>query len=383
MESLDIKRDSAENDVSMTGLQDPPIPPPARAPSPAAPRQPEPSSRAAGHAIEAIDLVRTYRTHTGVIRRKPMEVEAVKGVSFHVEPGELFGLLGPNGAGKTTTIKMLITLLLPTSGTARVMGFDVVRDTTDVRRRIGYVFGGDRGLYDRVSGIDNLRYFAELYGVEPSEQRGRIGALLELVGLTGRENEKVEGYSRGMRQRLHIARGLLHDPEVIFMDEPSIGLDPVGARELRQTVRSLVDAGKTVLLTTHYMFEADALCDRIAVINAGRIVALGTGADLKDAIAERTIVEIETFGVTDEAVERLRRDDDVSAINMEERDQSQILLVQSDRGAHITQRLLSLLGETRVGKVVAREPTLEDAYVHLIATTGDDDGRAERAASVQ
>ena len=383
MESLDIKRDSAENDDSMTGLQDPPISPPAPEPSPAVPPHPTPSSRPSGHAIEAIDLVRTYRTHTGVIRRKPMEVEAVKGVSFQVEPGELFGLLGPNGAGKTTTIKMLITLLLPTSGTARVMGFDVVRDTTDVRRRIGYVFGGDRGLYDRVSGIDNLRYFAELYGVEPSEQRRRIGALLELVGLTGRENEKVEGYSRGMRQRLHIARGLLHDPEVIFMDEPSIGLDPVGARELRHTVRSLVDAGKTVLLTTHYMFEADALCDRIAVINAGRIVALGTGADLKDAIAERTIVEIETFGVTDEAVERLRRDDDVSAINMEERDQSQILLVQSDRGAHITQRLLSLLGDTRVGKVVAREPTLEDAYVHLIATTGDDEARAARAASVQ
>ena len=383
MESLDIKRDSAENDESMTGVQDPPVSPPAPAPDPAAPPQPTPPSRPAGYAIEAIDLVRTYRTHTGVIRRRPMEVEAVRGVSFHVEPGELFGLLGPNGAGKTTTIKMLITLLLPTSGTARVMGFDVVRGTADVRRRIGYVFGGDRGLYDRVSGIDNLRYFAELYGVEPSEQRRRIGALLELVGLTGRENEKVEGYSRGMRQRLHIARGLLHDPEVIFMDEPSIGLDPVGARELRQTVRSLVDAGKTVLLTTHYMFEADALCDRIAVINAGRIVALGTGSDLKDAIAERTIVEIETFGVTEEAVERLRQDDDVSAINVEERDQSQILLVQSDRGAHITQRLLSLLGDTRVGKVVAREPTLEDAYVHLIATTGDDDARAARAASVQ
>ncbi len=334
-------------------------------------------------AIEAIDLVRTYRTHTGVVRRRPMTVDAVRGVSFEVRPGELFGLLGPNGAGKTTMIKMLITLLLPTSGTARVMGFDVVRETTAVRQRIGYVFGGDRGLYDRVSAMDNLRYFAELYGVEPSEQKGRIGALLELVGLTGRENEKVEGYSRGMRQRLHIARGLLHDPEVIFMDEPSIGLDPVGARELRQTVRSLVDAGKTVLLTTHYMFEADALCDRIAVINAGRIVAAGTGTDLKNAIADRTIVEIETFGVTDEALARLRGDDDVNAINVEDRDQSQILLVQSDRGAHITQRLLALLGDTRVGKVVAREPTLEDAYVHLIATTGDDAARSARAASVQ
>ena len=342
-----------------------------------------PRSEPDGHAIEAVDLVRTYRTHTGVLRRRRLDVPAVRGISFHVRPGELFGLLGPNGAGKTTTIKMLITLLLPTSGSAFVMGHDVVKETTEVRRRIGYVFGGDRGLYDRVSALDNLRYFAELYGVDPAVQKTRIGALIEMVGLTGREKEKVEGFSRGMRQRLHIARGLLHDPEVVFLDEPSIGLDPVGARELRATVQSLVDAGKTVLLTTHYMFEADALCDRIAVINAGRIVALGTGADLKGAIANRTIVEIETFGVTDEALARLRDDPEVNAVNTEERDQSQILLVQSERGPQITQRLMSLLGDTNVGKVVAREPTLEDAYVHLIATTGEDEAGSARAASVQ
>ena len=338
-------------------------------------------------AIEAIDLVRTYDTHLGVIRRKRIKVEAVRGVSFQVHPGELFGLLGPNGAGKTTTIKMLITLLLPTSGTARVAGFDVVHQTTEVRKVIGYVFGGDRGLYDRVSALDNLRYFAELYGVDPADQKPRIEALLELVGLTGRERERVEGYSRGMRQRLHIARGLLHDPQVVFLDEPSIGLDPIGARELRQTVRSLVDAGKTVLLTTHYMFEADALCDRIAVINDGRIVASGTGTDLKQAVQNRTIVEIETFGVTPDAVERLRRDPEVIAVNTEERDQSEILLVQSERGLEITQRLLTSLGDTRVGKVIAREPTLEDAYVHLIATTTQTDGGdgadvAAKAASV-
>lgn len=320
-------------------------------------------------AIEVDGLVRSYRTHTGVLRRRPITVEAVRGISFDVRPGELFGLLGPNGAGKTTTIKMLITLLLPTSGSARVMGFDVVRSTNEVRRRIGYVFGGDRGLYDRVSALDNLRYFAELYGVEPSEQRARIDAMLDLVGLRGREREKVEGYSRGMRQRLHIARGLLHDPQVLFLDEPSIGLDPVGARELRATVRALVDAGKTVLMTTHYMFEADALCDRIAVINGGRIVALGTGANLKAAVANRTIVEIETFGASPEAVDRLRADPDVIAVNTEQQEQSEILLVQSERGAEITQRLIHALGDTRVGRVAAREPTLEDAYVHLIATT--------------
>jgi len=330
-------------------------------------------------AIEALDLVRTYRTHTGVVRRHRLDVEAVRGVSFDVRPGELFGLLGPNGAGKTTTIKMLITLLLPTAGTARVMGHDVVKETTEVRKRIGYVFGGDRGLYDRVSAMDNLRYFAELYGVEPSEQKRRIAALLEMVGLTGREQEKVEGYSRGMRQRLHVARGLLHDPEVVFLDEPSIGLDPVGARELRKTIKSLVDAGKTVLLTTHYMFEADALCDRIAVINDGRIVANGTGASLKDAVASRTIIEIETFGVSAESIETLRDDPDVIEVNVEEREQSQILLVQSETGTAITQRLLTKLGETRVGKVIGREPTLEDAYVHLIASTSSTEGAARAA----
>src|SRR5881275_545921 len=224
-------------------------------------------------AIEARDLHRTYRTSTGTLRRRSVDVEAVRGVSFAVEPGELFGLLGPNGAGKTTTIKMLITLLIPTAGTARVLGFDVVKSPREVRRRIGYVFGGERGVYERLSGYDNLRYFAELYAVPARIQKRRIEELLELVGLKGREHERAEGYSRGMKQRLHVARGLLHGPDVIFLDEPTIGLDPVGARELRSTIAALVEAGKTILLTTHYMFEADALCDRIAVIAQGEIVA--------------------------------------------------------------------------------------------------------------
>ena len=316
--------------------------------------------------VEARDLRRTYKTSTGILRRRSLEVEAVRGVSFEIGEGELFGLLGPNGAGKTTTIKMLITLLIPTAGSARVLGYDVVKDAREVRKRIGYVFGGERGLYERLSAFDNLRYFAELYAVPPREQRPRIAELLELVGLTGREKERVEGYSRGMRQRLHIARGLLHDPPVVFLDEPTIGVDPVGARELRRTIAALTAAGKTVLLTTHYMFEADDLCDRIAVINKGQIVAEGTPRDLKGIVADRTVIEIETFGVNEDAIERIRAAEGVTSVSIEERDQAQVLLVQSPAGTELTQTLLGLLGDTRVGRVAAREPTLEDAYVALV-----------------
>ena len=208
---------------------------------------------------------------------------------------------------------MLITLLLPTAGRASVLGHDVEREPREIRKRIGYVFGGDRGLYERLSALDNLRYFAELYGVSGRAQRVRIAEVLELVGLTGREKERVEGYSRGMRQRLHIARGILHDPEVVFLDEPTIGVDPVGARELRSTISELVAAGKTVLLTTHYMFEADALCDRIAVIAKGRIVGQGTPAELKSGVTEGRVTEIEVFGVDDASVDRLRALDGVTS----------------------------------------------------------------------
>jgi len=300
------------------------------------------------------------------VKRRFGRTLAVAGVTMAADAGVL-GLLGPNGAGKTTTIKMLVTLLIPTSGTARVLGLDVVRDARAVRRKIGYVFGGERGAYDRLSGLDNLRYFAELYGVPAREQKGRIEELLELVGLKGREHERAEGYSRGMKQRLHVARGLLHDPEVLFLDEPTIGLDPVGAREVRATIASLTEAGKTVLLTTHYMFEADALCDRIAVISKGSIVAEGTPLDLKRGVAQGSVVEVEVFGVADEAVERVRGLGGVVAVSIEEREQAQVLVVQTEQDVELTQAILGHLDGSDVGRVSRREPTLEDAYVALVA----------------
>ncbi|HEU4330038.1 MAG TPA: ABC transporter ATP-binding protein [Lapillicoccus sp.] len=321
--------------------------------------------------IEAEDLGRSYVSTTGIFRRQRKTVEAVRGVSFGVGEGELFGLLGPNGAGKTTTIKMLMTLLLPTAGHARVLGHDVVDEPREVRRNVGYVFGGDRGLYDRLNARDNLRYFSELYGVPPHRQRHHIDELLELVGLSGREDERVEGFSRGMRQRLHIARGLLHDPAVIFLDEPTIGIDPVGARELRGLIGNLKAAGKTVLLTTHYMFEADELCDRIAVIRSGTIVAEGTPEALKNNVSAGHVLEVEAYGVRPEVVGDVRALAGVRSVSVEEEGATQRLLVQVDHGVEVAPEVLARLAGTSVGRVVTRQPTLEDAYVELVGTTDD------------
>jgi ABC-2 type transport system ATP-binding protein len=319
-------------------------------------------------AIEVRNLHRVFRATIGTIRRRTKEVVAVDDISFDVREGELFGLLGPNGAGKTTTVKMLTTLLIPTGGSAHVLGHDVVREASAIRPLIGFIFGGERGLYWRLSAKDNLRYFADLYHVEPDVSKKRMSELLELVGLAGREDEKVEGYSRGMRQRLHIARSLLHDPQVLFLDEPTMGLDPVGARELRGVIRNLVAEDKTVLLTTHYMFEADALCERVAVINHGRIVALDTPELLKRHVQDLSIIEVEVFGIDQEIVEQLREMQEVVTVSVEERDQKQALLVHSSLGSAIVPQILQRLdgNAIRVGKVLVREPTLEDAYVRVV-----------------
>ncbi len=318
------------------------------------------------NAIEVSHLQRIFKTFTGVIKRVPKEVRAVEDVTFDIQEGELFGLLGPNGAGKTTTVKMLTTLLIPTAGEARVRGMDVVKQASQVRRHIGFIFGGERGLYWRLSGIDNLRYFASLYGVEPEISKKRIPYLLEMVGLLDRGDEKVQGYSRGMKQRLHVARTLLHDPEILFLDEPTIGLDPVGARDFRNVILNLQSERKTILLTTHYMFEADALCDRIGVINHGRIIALDTPSGLKQHVADLSVVEVETFGAAESSLERLRALPFVDSLGVEDSGQKQMLLVQTRRGAEAVPDVLAALDGQRVGRVIVREPTLEDAYIRLV-----------------
>ena len=320
------------------------------------------------NAIEIQNLKRVYRAQIGVVNRKIKEVVAVEDISFDVQAGELFGLLGPNGAGKTTTVKMLATLLIPSGGTARVAGFDVVKQANEVRQRIGFIFGGERGLYWRLSGEDNLRYFASLYGVDPAVSKKRIPYLLEMVGLQGRGNERVGGYSRGMKQRLHVARTLLHDPDILFLDEPTIGLDPVGAREFRQVILSLQSQKKTILLTTHYMFEADALSDRIAIINKGKVIALDTPGGLKKHVSDLSIVELETFGVPENVLDNLRALPFIDSLSVEDHEQKQLLMLQTARGAEAVPDVMSALQGLRVGRVVVREPTLEDAYVRLVGS---------------
>src|SRR5437660_12051100 len=312
-------------------------------------------------AIEARQLRKTYITTRGVLRRERVNRVALRGVDLAIPHSELFGLLGPNGAGKTTMVKIFTTLLLPTSGTARVLGLDAVKEQWAVRRRIGFVFGGERGLYWRLSGLANLRYFADLYRIPPEVSRLRIPELLERLGLAGRERDRVELYSRGMKQRLHLARGLLNDPEVLFLDEPTIGLDPVGARELRVIVRELADAGKTVFLTTHYMFEADAICDRIAVIRDGAIVAEGTPSSIKTLVHDQGIVEFQVVGMPVERLAGLRSLPGVTSVAISEHELAQVVTVHCARPADVMTQLGVILDGVSLGKVSSREPTPEAA----------------------
>jgi ABC-2 type transport system ATP-binding protein len=234
------------------------------------------------HAIETSELTRRFN---GLV--------AVDKLSISVGRGEVFGLLGPNGAGKTTTISMLCTILKPTSGWARVNGFDIVKQDRQVRKSIGIVFQ-DPSIDDRLTGRENLYMHANLYGVPPGEQKSRIDRVLKLVELEGRADDLLRTYSGGMRRRLEIARGLIHYPKVLFLDEPTIGLDPQTREHIWSYLEDLRKAHDiTMILTTHYMEEADRLSDRIAIMDYGKIVASDTPARLKDTL-EGDVITVKT-----------------------------------------------------------------------------------------
>ena len=318
-------------------------------------------------AIRVEHLHKLFYSVQGFWRRTRKPITAVEDISFAVPRGQLFGMVGPNGAGKTTTVKMLSTLLLPTSGTARIFGFDI-RDTTNIRPRIGFTFGGVKGLYSRLSGLDNLKYFAELYRLEPGIIRARIGELLEIVGLTGRENDRVETYSNGMQQRLHLARALLHDPQLIFLDEPTVGIDPIGAREIRQLIKGLVERGKTVLLTSHYMYEVEELCDRIAIVNHGCIIALDTPSALKARSRGDSVITIQTVngaGPLHNILPSLQQW--VSNIETS----TGIVSLHTQAPSRVINELTPLLEQNVITNMEVRNATLEDVYVDIIKNHAD------------
>ncbi|HSA99034.1 MAG TPA: ABC transporter ATP-binding protein [Anaerolineales bacterium] len=313
--------------------------------------------------INVEHLHKIFYSIRGYWRQKKHPVEAVKDISFSVCQGELFGMVGPNGAGKTTTVKMLSTLLLPTSGKAALFGYDVVRDTYKIRPHIGFTFGGNKGLYGRLSGLDNLKYFAELYKLDPETIGRRVKEMLEVVGLTGREKDRVETYSSGMQQRLHLARAMLHDPDLIFLDEPTVGIDPIGAREIRALVKELVKRGKTILLTTHYMYEAEELCDRIAVVNHGEIVALDTPASLQARASGDRVIVIHT------PTENPALESELNSLKNEISHLSNTndtVSIHTRNPGRILNALAALLERQAISNIEVRNSTLEDVYVQII-----------------
>jgi len=288
------------------------------------------------------------------------ELDAVRGVSFTVPPGEVFGFLGPNGAGKSTTINMLCTLARPTAGSARVSGFDVVRQRDDVRRHIGLVFQ-DPTLDVLLTAAQNLRLHAELYDIEPSAIPGRIDQMLAMVDLTERRDQPVRTFSGGMKRRLEIARGLLHSPRVLFLDEPTIGLDPQTRRAIWHYIRALqASEGTTIFMTTHYMDEAE-LCDRIAIMDRGEIVVLDTPEALKASVgADRVVLGT----VDDEAAIAALRD----RFGIEATTAEGAVTFHVAGGEAFVPRLFAELGVAITSVTVAR-PTLDDVFLRYTGST--------------
>ncbi|HLF73906.1 MAG TPA: ATP-binding cassette domain-containing protein [Anaerolineales bacterium] len=303
-------------------------------------------------------------------RKEPQAMfTAVDGVDLQIERGEIFGLLGPNGAGKSTTIRMLCTLLEPTGGCAYVNGFDIVRQANEVRRSLGTLLAGERSIYWKLTGRENLEYFAALYHIPAAVARRRVDELLERMELRERANELVEKYSTGMRQRVAIARALLARPPILLLDEPTLGLDPQAARRLRELIAELKQEGHTILLTTHYMEEADQLSDRIGIIDQGRIIALDTPEGLKKRIDQKEIIHLEVSGWQEHIGDKLRALPDVE--NLVARRQGEADLWEVNLQANNSRVVLPKLVEnisqngTRLVNMNIVKPSLEDVFIHL------------------
>ena len=309
--------------------------------------------------IAAAELRKSFRA-------RGREVEAVRGVSFDVQPGEVFGFLGPNGAGKTTTLRMLATLLPIDAGTAAVAGFDVAREPGEVRARIGYV-GQLGGADDLATGRENLVLQGRLYGGAREQVQSRVEELLVLLDLAGFADRRVKTYSGGQRRRLDVALGIVHEPAVLFLDEPTTGLDPQNRANLWDHLRLLRERGTTIFLTTHYLEEADALCDRVMIIDHGLIVAEGTPRDLKREVVGDSVV----LNVADGAAERARAllADAPFVSEVGAADEEGQLRCYVEDGAAALPEILRMLDSAGLGlrAISLSEPTLDDVF---LAKTG-------------
>ena len=318
-------------------------------------------------------LSKVFETREGpVFRKTTRSLVAVDGISFSVPKSEIFGLLGPNGAGKTTTIKMLCTLITPSSGDAFVNGFSVMKDQQKVRANLGVMLTGERTLYWKLTGRENLEYFAALYHMDQSYAKKRIEELLDLVGLKERESTLVENYSTGMRIRLSFAKALLNEAPVLLFDEPTASLDPQSSRLIRDLIRGLKEKGHAIILTTHNMEEADLLSDRVAIIDRGKIVMLGPPAELKEKVKSNDIIEIEARNISEHVSEALESFSEVSKVAISTADAAEekgLLRIHAQKGKEVLPKILEYLvrKNTTITKVSFIEPTLEDVF---IAKTG-------------
>ncbi len=322
-------------------------------------------------AIRTKDVRRIYKIRGSRHKGDPKEIVALDGVTLEVPRGELFGLLGPNGAGKTTLIKILATLLLPTSGRAWVAGLDVVTQTEEIRRLISMVSGGETSGYGLLTVEENLWMFARFYGLDNKTARQRINELLEVVGLTDRRRTKISDLSTGLRQKMNFIRGFLCDPDIVFLDEPTLGLDVQAAREVRSYIKQWMrdHPDRTILLTTHYMAEADELCDRLAIIDRGRLLAVDTPYNLKHRLQREAIynLKVEPLGPRPSREGMIEAVPGVRQATIAERNghtELQLILeaddVLADVLAHLTQRGSGLIALEK------REPTLEDVFIDLV-----------------
>jgi ABC-2 type transport system ATP-binding protein len=301
-----------------------------------------------------------------MFKKRGDEVRAVNGVNLVINEGELFGLLGPNGAGKTTLIKCISTLLIPDQGTATVGGYDILKQSLDVRRQIGVLTGGERSLYWKLNPVENLNYFAALYGVPRQKARERIAYLLDLMDLTEKRNERVERLSSGMKQKLSIARTLVHDPPILLIDEPTLGLDPTFSRFIRTFIKDELHrkSKKTILLTTHYMDEADLLCDRIAFMNRGIIEAVDTPSGLKRRLSTEQVVEVKCLGTLEHDL--FSSVSEKATLSLDNKDGLAFVRMSSGNPEQLLSMIIELIQDrAKVLSVSVSSPTLEDVFVYL------------------